>query len=283
MAAVWCVDCYDNFLCAEIFSAVELTKIAWAYSRVDSRATLLWYELCEILTKLVTLHLSTLVGQFEMRIWLGDRATLLEEKNWNRSRLIKSQFCPKKFSLLVNAYIFWWIECWSISAQPVRSSPLRWMCAVDISFRHLLPPLAAAFQLNNQQVWPFQATTSTTDGLELQEEKNTHTRMKLSEQPAKEHRQHPKHRQANSYNERTKRTFIANWIKITLYSLFSSLRFEREKHDNVAELDALSRPGDFSFLARALKEFFWLLCWIYCTHPRNSTRRRWWWSFFFSV
>lgn len=68
LAAVWCVDCYDNFLCAEIFSAAELTKIACAYSRVDSRATLLWYELCEILTKLVTLHLSTLVGQFEMRI-----------------------------------------------------------------------------------------------------------------------------------------------------------------------------------------------------------------------
>lgn len=174
VAAVWCVDCYDNFLCAEIFSAAELTKIACAYSRVDSRATLLWYELCEILTKLVTLHLSTLVGQFEMRIWLGDRATLLEGKNWNRSRLIKSQFCPKKFSLLVNAYIFWWIECWSISAQPVRSSPLRWMCAVDISFRHLLPPLAAAFSIKQPTSLTF-PSDDVDNGLELQEEKkHTH-------------------------------------------------------------------------------------------------------------
>lgn len=105
--------------------------------------------------------------------------------------------------------------------------------------------------------------------------------MKLSEQPAKEHRQHPKHRRANSYNERTKRTFIANWIKITLYSLLSSLRLLNAKNTTTLLNSTLSRPGDFSFLARALKEFFWLLCWICCTHPRNSTRRRWWWRFFF--
>lgn len=210
---------------------------------------------------------------------IGRPCNFVGEKKRSWFRLIKSQFSPKVS--LVNAYIFWWIECWSISAQPKRSSPHPMNARHGHIFSPFTSSIGCCFSIKQPTSLTFPSDDVDNGQIGVAGGKKTHTRewSWVSNQ----------RKNIDNIPNIVERTLIMNERRELLLQIESKLLctpfflpFASNAKNTTTSLNStLSRPGDFSFLARALKEFFWLLCWICCTHPRNSTRRRWWWRFFF--